>query len=128
MEQIGIGRKKIILLLAGSNLMILQFMMLRNFSALLFGTEMILLITTLAYFSGISLGFWVSDRLSRGVLEAASVLALPLHLTLPFSLRVLAGFLLARDWKLGSLIALIFIGALFVSSFYSILLPRFIQE
>ncbi len=128
MEPLTLSRKQKILFLAGANLIIIQFVMIRNFASLLFGTEMIILLTTLSYFFGVSLGYLISDRVPKAFLETASVLTLALHLTLPFSLRFLSGALLSLDHKLFVLLSLIFIGSFLISSFYSLLLPRFIEE
>lgn len=128
MEQVSLKDKKAVLFLAGVCLIIIQFVMIRNFSSLLFGTEMIILLVTLSYFLGISLGYHFSDRVSRGFLEGASLFVLFLHLTLPFSPRYIAGALMRRDNDLAALAVLIFAGSFLISSFYSILLPRFVQE
>ncbi len=128
MEQITLSNKQKILFIAGANLIIIQFVMIRNFASLLFGTEMIILLTTLAYFFGVSLGYLLSDRIPKSTLGTVSVLTLILHLTLPFSLRYLSGFFVSNNHNLIALLSLIFIGSFLISSFYSVLLPRFIEE
>ena len=132
MEQVtfqsNLTQKKIILFLSGLNLMIIQFVMIRSFSAILFGTEMIILIVTISYFFGYSIGYYLSDKLTFLALEILSVLVLMTHLTLPFSLRYFFGFLLYHELDFLSLVFSIFLCSFLFSFFYSLLLPKFIGE
>lgn len=107
--------------------MILQFAVTRTLSAVLLGTELILLLVALAYFAGFSAGYFLSDKLDERGLRAFAWAQWATHLTLPFSLRWLVGFLAAGSKNAPLLAAALFLGAFWVSSFYSILLPRLLN-
>ncbi|OGR83813.1 MAG: hypothetical protein A2636_03430 [Elusimicrobia bacterium RIFCSPHIGHO2_01_FULL_64_10] len=125
---LGPRAKKLALFLSGANLLIVQFLMIRNFSSILFGSEMIILLATLSYFGGYSLGYFFSDRVGARVLDLFSAGTLALHFTLPFSLRYLFGALLEREHDFLTLALSLFIMTFLLSSFYSLLLPRFVSE
>ncbi len=125
---ISFREKKVILFLSGINLILIQFTMIRNFASILFGTEMIILIVTLSYFLGYSIGYFWSDKLSFPVIQAILTVFLVAHFTLPFSLRYLFGYLLSHNLTLITLLLSVFLCAFFFSGVYSLLLPRFIQE
>lgn len=123
-----IEREKLILALCGMNLMLLQFLMLREFTMILTGLEFVVVLLSASYFLGFSVGYALSDRLSQRLVEAGVALLFLIHLTLPFSPRLLAGFLAAHDIKHYSLLALMFVTAFGLSSVYSIFLPRIIGK
>ncbi len=125
---ISFREKKVVLFLSGINLILIQFTMIRNFASILFGTEMIILIVTLSYFLGYSIGYFWSDKLSFPVIQAILTVFLVAHFTLPFSLRYLFGYLLSHNLNLITLLLSVFLCAFFFSGVYSLLLPRFIQE
>ena len=86
-------RREAILFLCGINLAIIQFLAVRNMSSILFGTEVVVFLVTLSYFSGFSAGYFLSDRLGPRAMRWYGLLQWVTHLTLPFSLRWMAGFL-----------------------------------
>lgn len=121
-------RPEWVLGLAGFCLILLQFFMLREVTALLKGTELVILLVTLAYFIGYSLGYGVAGRLSNDALRLIALLTWVLHLTIPFSFRYIGGFLASLATSGLALYGLLFLTAFALSSFYSILLPRFIDQ
>ena len=128
MAELTFPRKQLALFLSGMNLMIIQFVMIRSFSSILAGTEIVVMIVTLSFFAGYSVGYFCSDQISVTVFKIASVLVLALHLTLPFSIRYLSGFLFGQGAALLTLLTAIFVSAFGLSSYYSLLLPRFIAQ
>lgn len=116
-----------ILALAGFCLILLQFFMIREVTALLRGTEIVILLVTLAYFVGYSVGYGVAHRLSLKRIRNLALVTWAIHLTLPFSFRYLGGFLWGKTATL-SLVVMLFLSAFALSSFYSVLLPRFIDQ
>lgn len=123
-----LSQKKLVLLLSGMNLMIIQFVMIRSFSSILSGTEIVVMIVTLSFFAGHSVGYFCSDRISAAAFKIISLLVLALHLTLPFSIRYLSGFLFGQGAAWLTLLAAVFVSAFCLSSYYSLLLPRFIAQ
>jgi len=120
-------RKITLLYLGGFNLILLQFFIIREVNAILRSTEIIILITTLAYFSGFSIGYWMAGRIAgRSILILACGTWI-IHLTLPFSVRYLTG--LADQYAKGlNFLVVLFFTAFCLSTFYSLLLPRFIDD
>ena len=100
--------------------------MIREVTALLRGTELVILLVTLAYFAGYSVGYGAAGRLSFPQVRSLSLAAWGVHLTLPFSFRYLGGAL--AGWEGGAFLVVLFLTAFALSSFYSVLLPRFIDE
>lgn len=123
----GDVKGEIILFIAGFCLMFLQFFMIREMTALLRGTEVVILLVTVSYFSGFSLGYWLAGRLGLRTVKALAVVTWLAHVTIPFSFRYLSGYLIGSLPALGFL-SLLFIAAFALSSFYSVLLPRLIDE
>lgn len=120
-------RAELILVLAGFCLILLQFFMIREVTALLRGTEIVILLVTIAYFLGYSVGYGASRWLPMPRIRALALVTWAVHLTLPFSFRYLGGSLWSEEAGL-ALVALLFLTAFALSSFYSVLLPRFIDE
>src|SRR5947209_756937 len=84
-------RAGLILALGGCNLVLIQWIMVRELTALLMGTELVALFVTSSAFLGYSVGYWLSSRLSDRMLRFAAAITLPLHLTLPVLYRVIIG-------------------------------------
>lgn len=121
-------RRDAILLLCGTNLAIIQFLAVRNMSSILFGTEVVVFLVTLSYFSGFSAGYFLSDLLEPRALRWYGLLQWVTHLTLPFSLRWMAGFLSSGGHRTVLLGTGLFLGGFWLTSFYSVLLPRLLEE
>lgn len=121
-------QKTLLLLLCGINLILLQFVMLREFSMILTGIEIVLVLLSAAYFLGFSIGYSVSDLLPLGAVKGALFALFLLHLTLPFSPRWLAGYLVSQGARQYLLLTFLFVGAFLMSTAYSIFLPRWVEE
>lgn len=121
-------KKTALLLLCGVNLILLQFVMLREFSMILTGIEIVLVLLSVAYFLGFSIGYGVSDMLSPRMLKGAILALFFLHLTLPFSPRWLAGYLASVGARQYFLLTFLFVAAFLMSTAYSIFLPRYVGE
>jgi len=119
-------QKNLILFLAGLCLILLQFFMIREVTALLTGTELVIFLVAVAYFSGYSVGYILSDKLSLLAIRRFTLLFWIIHLSLPFSLRYWMGSV-ATDLPSVAFVFIIFFTAFALSSFYSLLLPRFID-
>lgn len=101
--------------------------MIREISALLRGTEIVILLITLAYFAGYSVGYGFARKLSFRTIRKLALVAWGLHLTLPFSFRYVGAFFYKQVLAGVAFTLLLFLTAFALSGFYSILLPRFID-
>ena len=101
--------------------------MIREVTALLKGTELVILFISLAYFSGYSVGYGFARRLSMEKIRKLALVAWAFHLTLPFSFRYLGAFLHVQQAQALAFLLLLFLTAFALSAFYSVLLPRFID-
>ncbi|MBJ7391667.1 MAG: hypothetical protein JHC85_08880 [Chthoniobacterales bacterium] len=108
--------------------MIIQFVMIRTFSSILSGTEIVVMIVAFSIFAGHSAGYFCSDRISVTAFKIISLLVLELNLPLPFSIRYLSGLLFSQGAALLTLLAAVFVSTFCLSSYYSLLLPRFIAQ
>jgi len=115
------------LFLAGFCLILLQFFMIREISAILRGTEIVILLVTVSYFAGYSIGYYLSAWFSLPGLRLLAIVFWLLHITLPFSLRYYSAML--HEQSPGFSFAFVLFFAMFLlSSFYSILLPWFLDR
>ncbi|MBI4666740.1 MAG: hypothetical protein HY751_10070 [Nitrospinae bacterium] len=113
--------------LSGFCLALAQFFLAQEVTALAMGSEMVILLVTLSFFTGLSVGYKLADKLS---LEALGWLApgiFILHLSFPFSLRIISGYLSGFLPGL-ALIVLLFLVIFTFVSFFSVVLPAFIDS
>lgn len=117
-----------ILALAGANLTLVQFVAMKEFSALVGSNELVTLMVVAGYFLGLSGGYLVSDRLSRRGLLVLGALTLLLHASLPFSARWVAGAMAGINLA-GNTPPFVFLLTLGgIAPFYAVFLPRLIEE
>ncbi|MBI4389291.1 MAG: hypothetical protein HY580_03845 [Nitrospinae bacterium] len=121
------NKKRLVLFLIGVCLSVAQFVMVRDFVALLYGEEVVIALVNAAFFLGMSIGYLLSLRISRETWESLFAASMFLQLTFPFSYRYLSAwtaFLGARGfWFL----VLLFVFALIFSSAFSTFLPRLVS-
>ncbi len=118
-------RTAAILLLGGVNLMLIQWIMIRELTALLLGTELVAVVVTGSVFVGYSLGYLLSSRIAERQLRVFAMLTFPLHLVLPILYRLIMSSLdNVGQFRIGFVI-LLALTPFIVSSFYSMFLPRF---
>src|SRR5882672_5990866 len=86
-------RASAILALGGCNLILIQWIMVRELTALLMGTELVALFVTGSAFAGYSVGYLLSNRLSDRSIRLFAAVTLPLHLALPVLYRIIIGSL-----------------------------------
>ncbi|MFA5138124.1 MAG: hypothetical protein WC728_02740 [Elusimicrobiota bacterium] len=123
------SRRDAVLFLCGAELFIIQFAMVRALSGILAGTELVLLAVSASYFLGFSFGYHLCDRMSPGWFKALAFAQWATHLTLPFSLRWAAAWLAGSAQALVWLAPALFVlGGVWISSFYSLLLPRLLSD
>lgn len=116
-----------VLFLGGFNLILVQFFLVREVNAILHGTEIVILLTAIAYFTGYSVGYGLAGRFSRSTILRLAWPVWAFHLTLPFSIRYLAGAAVVVAPGLAMLV-LLFLLAFGISAFYSLLLPHLIDR
>jgi spermidine synthase len=120
------GRSEWTLVLAGANLMLLNFLLVQHTTVAFRHDEIAVIVFSLAYFLGVSLGYQFSDRLSANFVRWA----LPVCLTVQMGLFIGAQALFhqvsvaaGRFAAGGALLALI---AAFATSVHAVFLPRVI--
>ncbi len=118
---------RLLLAIAGCNLLLLQFFITREFSSVLAATELTVLMVSTAYFAGFSVGYAVSRWISEPLLRFGALCMFFLHMAMLLFAKVCAGYLIAAGHGLPALAALLFLAAFATSSFYSIFLPRLVQ-
>lgn len=115
----------LIVFFGGANLVLVQWVMVREITTLLLGTELVILLISVAYFAGVSLGYGLSGRISRRWLAPLGVLTFALHLTLPVTFRLLVTLLGANGAYWAAFVVLPILTPFVVSAFYSVFLPLF---
>jgi spermidine synthase len=122
------NKKEVVLFLCGINLIFIQFIMIREFSVLLFCTELVILTTAVSYFIGYSLGYLLSDKIPNNIINNLAIITFFIHLFIFFLMRFLVGYLSLLNVSRLSTFILFIIGSFIISSFYTIFLPKFISE
>jgi spermidine synthase len=102
--------------------------MTREVTTLLLGTELVLLLTSISYFVGVSIGYLLAGRIQRRWLPVLGVSTLLLHLTLPVTFRVFVAWLGANGVYWAAFLVLPLITPFAVSMFYSVFLPHFVDS
>src|SRR5688572_20668829 len=118
----------LIVFFSGLNLILIQWVLVRELTALLRGTELVVLLVTVAYFVGLSVGYRLAGRIPQRWLPILGTATLLLHLTLPIWFRLLVAWFhsLGAYW-LAFLIAPV-LTPFVVSSFYSVFLPLLVDN
>src|SRR3954454_13375649 len=114
--------------LGGINLIIIQWIMVRELTMLLLGTELVILLVSVAYFAGLSVGYLFSGHVRLSWLPFLAAGTLALHLTLPILFRVISGWLYGQNSFWLAFLVLPILMPFTVSAFYSILLPVYIDN
>lgn len=115
----------LIVFLGGINLILIQWVLVREVTTVLLGTELVILLSSVSYFLGISLGYALSSRLGKRWLPLWAVITLILHLSLPILFRVLVSGLALMGSYWAAFLILPLLTPFCVSAFYSIFLPLF---
>jgi spermidine synthase len=118
----------LIVFFSGANLILIQWVMAREVTTLLLGTELVILLVSASYFAGISIGYLASGRIGRRWLAPLGVLTLALHLSLPVTFRLLVVWLGQNGAFWAAFLALPLLTPFVVSLFYSVFLPQFADQ
>jgi hypothetical protein len=105
-------------------LSISQFVMIRDFVTILYSEKVVIILVTVAFFLGLSIGYYLSLKFSEEFFESAFLTIDFLHLTFPFSYRMLAVGIARLDLIGYWYMALMFVYALIFSSIFPVFLPR----
>ncbi|MCL4266061.1 MAG: fused MFS/spermidine synthase [Anaerolineae bacterium] len=116
-----------IIFLGGANLILVQWVTVREITTLLLGTELVILLTAVAYFAGISLGYMIANWIRAAWLLPLAVITLVLHLALPVIFRLAVTWMGSAGYEAVAILLLPLLTPFVVSAFYSIFLPRFID-
>src|SRR5690606_20534911 len=118
----------LIVFFSGANLILIQWVMTREVTTLLLGTELVVLLTSVSYFVGVSIGYLLAGRIKRRWLPVLGIVTLVLHLTLPVTFRLLVTWLGAQGAYGAAFLALPLLTSFVVSMFYSIFLPQLADD
>ncbi|MBZ0318103.1 MAG: hypothetical protein K8L91_16905 [Anaerolineae bacterium] len=118
----------ILIFFSGMNLILIQWVLVRELTALLFGTELVILLVSAAYFLGISVGYVLSKPIHLNHLKPLAVLTLIVHLTLPIWFRLMVTGLDGVGAYPVAFVLLPLLTPFVVSAFYSIFLPLLIDH
>lgn len=118
----------LIVFFSGANLILIQWVMTREVTTLLLGTELVILLISVSYFLGVSIGYLLAGRINRRWMPGLGVLTLALHLTLPVTFRVLVAWLGANNAYWAAFLVLPIMTPFVVSMFYSVFLPQFADD
>src|SRR5258708_6382833 len=119
-------RAGLILALGGCNLVLIQWIRVRELPALLMGSELVALFVPGSAFFVYSIGYWLSNRLSDRLLRIAAAITLPLHLALPILYRLIIGSLGQLAIYRVGFVLLPAIRPFGVTPFYGLFLPRLV--
>ncbi|MEO8608424.1 MAG: hypothetical protein ABI690_11100 [Chloroflexota bacterium] len=114
-----------IVFFGGMNLILVQWVLVREMTALLLGTELVVLLVSVAYFAGLSVGYMLAERVKRTWLAPMGVFTLVIHLTLPIWFRILVAWLDSIHAYAAAFLILPLLTPFVISAFYSIFLPLF---
>jgi spermidine synthase len=118
----------LIVFFGGVNLILVQWVLTREMTTLLLGTELVVLLVSIAYFAGLSVGYLLAGPVRRTWLVPLGVLTLVLHLTLPVWFRLLVMWLASANLYGAAFVVLPLLTPFVISAFYSIFLPLFIDN
>lgn len=128
LDSLGRIGVRILLAAAGANLILLQFFITREFSSVLAATELTILVISAAYFTGFSVGYGLSRRVSTRLLKVGVVGAFVLHLLILLFAKVAAGIIIDAGYGTTALVVLLFLASFCAASIYSVFLPKLIDE
>lgn len=124
----ALSRPAVIVFFGGVNLILIQWVLVRELTALLMGTELVILLVSVAYFAGLSVGYALAGRVRRTWLMPLGIITLALHLTLPIWFRLLViGFDSIGAYG-AAYAALPVLTPFIISAFYSMFLPLFVDN
>lgn len=118
---------KVIIFIAGFNLILLQYFIVREFSNIISANELSVLFISATYFIGLSVGYLLSNKISFTTLKLIGFVAFILHMIVFASIKFIASYLVFKGLSYEALLLLLVISSFLTSSFYSIFLPKIIQ-
>ena len=117
----------LIVFFSGANLILVQWVLVREMTTLLLGTELVVLLISISYFVGVSIGYLLSRHIQRRWLAVIGTATLILHLTLPITFRLLVAWLGEHNAYWAAFLFLPLLTPFVVSMFYSVFLPHFVD-
>ena len=124
----NIGSPIGVVFVGGVNLILIQWVLVREMTALLLGTELVVLLVSIAYFAGLTLGYQLSGRINVRWIAPLGIATLVLHLTLPIWFRLLVAWLSSIQAYGIAFLVLPLLTPFVVSAFYSLFLPLYADQ
>ena len=125
--KLSYNQLKVIIFIAGFNLILLQYFIVREFSNIISANELSILFVSAAYFIGFSVGYILSNKISFTALKLIGFVTFILHMIVFASIKFIASYLIFKGFSYEALLLLLLISSFLTSSFYSIFLPKLIQ-
>lgn len=125
--KLSYNQLKVIIFIAGFNLILLQYFIVREYSNIISANELSILFVSAAYFIGFSVGYILSNKISFTALKLIGFVTFILHMIVFASIKFIASYLIFKGFSYEALLLLLFISSFLTSSFYSIFLPKLIQ-
>lgn len=122
----GDRRNKLLLFLIGQNLMLLNYVLIRQMTISFSTTETSALIMALAYFSGISLGYLRPDRITPALCRRLLPFFMVVQIALIAGGPLLARALVVRAGTTAAYVVVFVLTTLGSTSLYSVFLPNLI--
>lgn len=119
---------RVILCLAGFNLIVLQFMISREFSSIIAASELSIILIACMYFVGVSFGYAFNRVIKDSWMIPLAVLMYSAHFAILTFTKLFAGAMMSAGLGYFALLILLMITSLLTSSFYAVFLPRFIEN
>ena len=116
-----------VIFIAGFNLILLQYFIVREFSNIISANELSILLVSAAYFVGFSVGYALSSHLSFTYLKVICFVTFLVHLVIFAGIKYFASRLIYMGFSLEVFLLLLFVSSFLTSSFYSIFLPKILQ-
>ncbi len=115
---------RLTLFLTGAGLAIVQFVLIRDFTTILYGEELVIVLVTAAFFLTLSLGYRLALKPTGRVFRLLLALSLLAHLTLPHTYRHISAW--GATWGMGGwgYGTILFLHALLFNAALAMFLPR----
>ncbi len=125
---LGLGSIRSLLFLAGFGVVLLQYLVTREFASVLSGSELALLIVASSYLLGLSIGYFLSGFLGLQRIRWLVPSIFLLQLICLFLARPIAGYAIEEGYGSHALYGLLVASALICSAFHASLLPTAARE
>ncbi len=115
---------RLTLFLVGISLAIVQFIFIRDFTTILYGEEVVIVLVTSSFFLSLSIGYRIALQPGKSLFRTLLALSLLAHLTIPHSYRYLSAWGAGQRMDGWGYLTLLFAHALLFNVALAMFLPR----